>query len=155
MKITGGGLMVALIGALLSAGPAWAQTPAPAPEAKKEEEKPKTFWEEHKLFAYIENSFTANLSGSGRGGVNELRFYDYHEGYTFNAAEFSIKKDPSEKYPFGYGLVLTAGIDSQKNHSYGIFRDETDVFPFRNTEKFDLLEAYVSGLVPVGSGGSR
>jgi hypothetical protein len=149
MKITCGGLVAALIGALVSAGPAWAQTPA---TEEKKEEKPKTLWEEHRLFGYIENSFTANLSGSGRGGVNELRFYDFHEGYTFNTAEFSIKKDPSEKYPFGYGLAITAGIDSQKNHSYGIFRDEEDVFPFRNTEKFDLLEAYVSGMIPVGNG---
>ena len=142
-----------LLAALATAGPALAQTPAPAPaEEKKEEEKPKTFWDENKLFAYIENSFTSNLTGSGRGGVNELRFYDYHEGYTFNAAEFSIKKDPSEKYPFGYGLVITAGIDSQKNHSFGIFRDEQDAFPFRNTEKFDLLEGYVSGQIPIGSG---
>lgn len=141
---------------LATAGPALAQTPAPTPapaeEAKKEEEKPKTFWEEQKLFAYIENSFTANLSGSGRSGVNELRLYDNHEGYTFNVAEFGLKKDPSEKYPFGYGLVVTAGIDSQKNHSFGIFRDEEDAFPFRNTEKFDLEEAYLSGTVPVGSG---
>ena len=136
----------------LAVTPAWAQTPPPAVEEKKEEEKPKTFWEENKLFAYIENSATFNLSGSGRGGVNELRLYDYHEGYTFNIAEFSIKKDPSEKYPFGYGLVVTAGIDSQKNHSYGIFRDEQDAFPFRNTEKFDLQEAYVSGTLPLGSG---
>jgi putative OmpL-like beta-barrel porin-2 len=158
MSMTRGCLAVVVFGVLIGAWPAWAQTPAPAPtpapaeEAKKEEEKPKTFWEENKLFAYIENSFTANLSGSGRGGVNELRFYDYHEGYTFNVAEFSLKKDPSEKYPFGYGLVVTAGIDSQKNHSFGIFRDEEDAFPFRNTEKFDLQEAYLSGTVPVGSG---
>jgi len=34
--------------------------------------------------------------------------------YTFNMAEFSIKKDPSERYPFGYGLTITAGLDAQK-----------------------------------------
>lgn len=146
MRTTPGCLTLAMLLALGAAGPALAQTPTPEPE------KPKTFWEEQKLFAYIENSYTFNLSGSGRGGVNELRFYDYHEGYTFNVAEFSLKKDPSERYPFGYGLVVTAGIDSQKNHSYGIFRDEHDAFPFRNTEKFDLQEAYLSGTVPVGSG---
>src|SRR5690348_13351071 len=110
MRTTAGCLTLAILLALGVAGPALAQTPAPAPapaagdEAKKEPDKPKTFWEEQKLFAYIENSFTANLGGSGRGGVNELRFYDYHEGYTFNVAEFSLKKDPSERYPFGYGL---------------------------------------------------
>ena len=150
MRMTRGWLAAVLVAVLGSAVTAWAQ--APAPDAKKEEEKPKTYWEEHKLFAYIENSYTFNLSGSGRHGVNELRLYDYDEGYTFNVAEFSIKKDPSEKYPFGYGLVITAGLDSQKNHSFGIFRDEDDAFPFRNTEKFDVEEAYVSGLVPVGSG---
>ena len=156
MRMTRSWLAAVLIAVLGSTVAAWAQTPAPAPEAKKEEEKPKTFWEEHKLFAYIENSYTFNLSGAGRGGAtrgtNELRFYDFHEGYTFNMAEFSIKKDPSEKYPFGYGLVVAAGSDAQKNHSFGIFRDEKDAFPFRNTEWFDLQEAYVSGLVPVGSG---
>jgi hypothetical protein len=134
--------------------PALAQTPAPAPAAaeKKEEEKPKTYWEEHKLFAYIENSYTFNLTGAGRGGTNELRFYDNYEGYTFNMAEFSIKKDPSEKYWWGYGLVVTAGIDPQKNHSLGIFRDKDDTFPFRNTEKFDLQEAYASVMLPIGDG---
>ena len=139
------------------AAPALAQTPAPAAgpspaAADKEEEKPKTYWEEHKLFAYIENSYTFNLTGAGRGGTNELRFYDYNEGYTFNIAEFSIKKDPSEKYWWGYGLVVTAGLDSQKNHSLGIFRGIDDTFAFRNTKKYDLQEAYVSAMLPIGSG---
>jgi Putative beta-barrel porin-2, OmpL-like. bbp2 len=131
--------------------PALAQTP-PATAEKKEEEKPKTYWEEHKLFAYIENSYTFNLTGAGRGGTNELRFYDYDEGYTFNAALFSIKKDPTEKHWWGYGLVLSAGLDAQKNHSLGIFRDEDDAFPFRNTAKVDLQEAYVSARIPIGEG---
>jgi len=135
------------------AAPALAQTPTTAPAAEeKKEEKPKTYWEEHRLFAYIENSYTFNLTGAGRGGTNELRLYDYDEGYTFNMAQFSIKKDPTWKYWWGYGLVVTAGIDSQKNHSLGIFRDSDDTFPFRNTKKYDLQEAYVSAVLPIGSG---
>ncbi len=130
--------------------------PVPATEEKKteekKEEKPKTFWEENTLFAYIENSYVWNLGHTGRHDVNELRLYDFDAGYTFNIAEFSLKKDPSDRYPFGYGLVVTAGIDSQKNHALGIFRDTDDVFPFRNTEKFDLQEAYGSYKLPVGSG---
>jgi hypothetical protein len=147
-------MAIALLAVIGCAAPTLAQTPTPAPaaEAKKEEEKPKTYWEEHRLFAYIENSYTFNLTGAGRGGTNELRFYDNYEGYTFNMAEFSIKKDPSGKYWWGYGLVVTAGIDSQKNHSLGIFRDSDDTFPFRNTKKYDLQEAYVSAVVPIGSG---
>jgi hypothetical protein len=153
-RIVRSGVIAALLGALATGGPAGAQTPAPETktEAAKAEEKPKSYWEEHKLFGYIENSYTFNLSGAGDGGVNELRFYDYETGYTFNIGEFSLKKDPSERYPWGYGVVLTAGIDSQKNHSFGIFRDVDDAFPFRNTAKFDVQEAYLSGLLPLGSG---
>jgi hypothetical protein len=138
---------------LATTSPAPAQQPAPqpAPESKPEE-KPKTLWEEHVLFAYIENSYVLNLGHTGRHDVNELRYYDFDAGYTFNIAEFSLKKDPSERYPFGYGLVLTAGLDSQKNHAIGILRDDNDNFPFRNTPKFDLQEAYVSGRIPVGNG---
>ena len=107
-----------------------------------------------KLFAYIENSYTFNLTGAGRGGTNELRFYDYDEGYTFNTAEFSIKKDPTERYWWGYGLVLSAGLDAQKNHSLGIFRDDDDTFAFRNTPKVDLQEAYGLGADPARGAGS-
>ncbi|PYN88831.1 MAG: hypothetical protein DMD89_35750, partial [Candidatus Rokuibacteriota bacterium] len=104
-------------------------------------------------FSYVENSYVWNLGKSGRGDVNELRFYDHDAGYTFNALEVSVKKDPSERYRLGYGVVLTAGVDSQKNHSLGIFRDRDDQGPFfRNTEKIDLPEAYASYLVPMGNG---
>jgi hypothetical protein len=140
--------------ATASPGLAQQSTPQPAPESKTEKpaDKPKTLWEEHVLFAYVENSYVWNLGHTGRDDVNELRYYDFDAGYSFNMAEFSLKKDPSERYPFGYGLVLTAGLDAQKNHAIGIFRDENDNFPFRNTAKFDLQEAYVSGRVPVGNG---
>src|SRR5262245_29341325 len=74
--------------ALFPPAPAVAQTSA-APD-KKEEEKAKTLWDEIKLFAYIENSYTFNLTGAGRDATNELRLYDFDEGYTFNMAEFSI-----------------------------------------------------------------
>ncbi len=117
------------------------------------EGQPKSYLEELMLYSYIENSYVANLGQAGRGGVNELRFYDHAGGYTFNAAELSVKKDPSERYRLGFGAVITAGIDSQKNHSLGIFRDADDGAPFyRNTEKFDLVEAYASYLIPLGSG---
>jgi hypothetical protein len=113
----------------------------------------KSYLEELMLFSYIENSYVVNLGTAGRGDVNNLRFYDHDEGYTFNAAEFSVKKDPSERYRLGYGAVITAGLDSQKNHSLGIFRGATDQGPFfRNTAKYDLPEAYASFLVPLGEG---
>src|SRR5262245_18905157 len=150
-----------------SLGPAWGQTPAPAPtpaEAKpeeKKEDKPKTLWDEFKLFSYIEMGGTFSLHGGSTGipgttttsgATNEERFYDIDHGYTFNMAEFSVKRDPDEKFPFGMGLVLTAGQDSEKNHSIGIFRSENDTFPFSNTSWFDVQEAYVSARAPIGEG---
>src|SRR5262249_61696304 len=85
------------------------------------EGQPKTYLEELMLYSYIENSYVANLRDAGRGGVNELRFYDHAGGYTFNAAELSVKKDPSERYRFGYGAVITAGEESrQKNTRRGV-----------------------------------
>ena len=113
----------------------------------------KTYLEELMLYGYIENSFVVNTGTAGRGNVNELHFYDHSNNDTFNAAELSVKKDPSEQYRLGYGAVITAGLDSQKNHSLGIFRDKDDGGPFyRNTEKFDLPEAYASYLLPIGNG---
>src|SRR5689334_14987140 len=67
------------------------------------DDQPKSYLEELMLYSYIENSYVANLGQAGRGGVNELRFYDHAGGYTFNAAELSVKKDPSERYRLGYG----------------------------------------------------
>jgi hypothetical protein len=133
-----------LVGVLLTAVRTWGQTPAGEP--------PKSFREEISWLAYIENSYVWNLDHMGPHTVNNLRYYDFDTGYTFNIAELSLKKDPSDRYPFGFGLVTTAGIDSQKNHAIGIFRGRDDTFPFRNTEKYDLQEAYGSGRLPVGNG---
>src|SRR5258707_15011196 len=99
-----GGAVAILLRLLLAPGVARAQRsvadllgrPA-APEGAA-----KTYLEELMLYSYIENSFVGNLRTTGRGDVNELRFYDHDNGYTFNAAEVSLKKDPSERYRLGY-----------------------------------------------------
>jgi hypothetical protein len=154
------GIFLALL--LGGVAPVFGQTPAPAApgEAAKEDAKPKTLWDEFKLFSYVEMSGTFNLHGGSQGvpgstsegWTNALRYYDINQGYTFNMAEFSIKRDPDEKFPFGMGLVLTAGADAQKNHSIGLLRSETDQFPFRNDPWFDIEEAYISGRIPIGDG---
>ncbi len=162
------GLAAGLVVTAVGAGPVSGQTTPPAPtpapagpaEPKAAEEKKPTLWDEFKLFSYIEMGGTINLHGKSKGvpgstssgDTNLLRLYDLYEGYTFNMAEFSIKRDPNEAFPFGMGLVLTAGLDAQKNHSIGILRDDDDVFPFRNTPKYDVQEAYVSGRIPIGNG---
>ncbi len=117
------------------------------------EGQPKTVLEEIALYGYVENSVVGNLGHESRGGVNSLRFYDVDTGYTFNAGELSVKKDPSEAHPWGFGVVWTAGKDSQKNHSLGIFRSVDDTPPyFRDTPEVELAEAYGSVLLPLGNG---
>src|SRR5437762_5892084 len=147
-----------LLGAVVAALCA-AATPARAQKSVAElmgrpgtpEGQPKTYLEELMIWGYLENSYVFNLGDAGRHKTNALRFYDADEGYTFNAAEISLRKDSTEPHPFGYGLVITGGVDSQKNHSLGIFRSADDETPnFRNTPKIDLAEAYVSYRIPVG-----
>lgn len=117
------------------------------------EGKPRTLLEELSLYGYVENSYVENLGSGGRHRANDLRFYDYDEGYTFNALELSLKKDPSPDRPWGFGVVWTVGRDSQKNHSLGIFRSRDDNPPlYYRTPWYDVPEAYGSVLIPVGSG---
>jgi putative OmpL-like beta-barrel porin-2 len=145
-------LIAVLLGlALAATSPSGAHAQA-KPDEPKAAEKPKTLWEENTLFGYIENSAVWNTGRATRGNFNDLRVFDNEGGYTFNAAAFSLKKDPSELRPYGYGLVLTAGQDAQKIHALGMFRDDDDASPFRNTEMFDVKDAYASYMFPVGSG---
>jgi Putative beta-barrel porin-2, OmpL-like. bbp2 len=117
------------------------------------EGQPKTLLEEMFLWGYLENSYVVNLGQASPHNVNDLRFYDHDADYSWNALELSLKKDASERYPWGFGVVTTAGMDSQKNHSLGIFRDLSDGAPYyRNTVKYDLVEAYGTALLPLGNG---
>src|SRR6266581_7087422 len=141
--------------ALSAAGPASAQTPVSRLLGlpTTEEVQPKRLLEEMLLYGYLENSYVINLRHASPHNVNDLRFYDHDADYSWNALELSVRKDPSERYPWGFGIVTTAGMDSQKNHSLGIFRDLGDGGPyFRNTAKYDLVEAYGSVLLPLGEG---
>src|SRR5258708_40191425 len=117
------------------------------------EGEPRSYLEEIALFSYIENSYVANLGRTGRGNVNELRFYDHDHGYTFNAAELSVKKDPSERYRLGWGVVLPAGNHPPKNHPPGLFRDNGASSPFfPHTAHDDPPAASRSPPLPRGEG---
>lgn len=121
---------------------------AGAQEAKPGERR--AFLEELVWFGYVENMYVWSLRGKATTGTNALRLYDVDRGYTFNLAELSVKKEPSERYPFGFGLVITGGEDAQFNHAIGIFRDEDEVPA--DTPRVDLQEAYLSLRLPVGAG---
>jgi hypothetical protein len=148
-------LVVLLLLAKPPAGPASAQTSVSDVRGREaaKEGQPKALLEEITLYGYLENSYVINLRHASPHNVNDLRFYDHDADYSWNALELSVRKDPSERYPWGFGVVTTAGMDSQKNHSLGIFRDLDDGPPYyRNTAKYDLVEAYGSVLLPLGEG---
>src|SRR5262247_3836662 len=155
MKATGVVLVCSLLAALGVANPAAAQRSVADLLARDAtpEGQPKALLEEIFLWGYLENSYVINLGTASPHNVNDLRFYDHDADYSWNSLELSIKKDPSELYPWGFGVATTAGMDSQKNHSLGIFRDLDDGAPYyRNTAKYDLVEAYGSALLPLGNG---
>ena len=148
-----------------SAAPALAPTPPPAPAPaaekiteQKEEAKPKTLWDEFKLFSYVEMGATFNLNGGSKGVPGATSSYEraallrLRRGLHVQHGGVQHQEGPDGEVPVRVGLVLTAGLDAQKNHSIGILRDDDDAFPFRNTPWFDLQEAYISGRIPIGNG---
>jgi len=74
-------LAMMLIAVTGSATLAWGQSPSGETQDEKKGETPKTFWEENTLFAYVENSYVWNLGKTSRGRVNDLRLYDFDDGY--------------------------------------------------------------------------
>jgi len=155
MKAKGVLLVCSLVAALCATSPAAAQRSVADLLGREAtpEGQPKKLLEEILLWGYLENSYVINLGTASPHNVNDLRFYDHDADYSWNSLELSVKKDPSELYPWGFGVVTTAGMDSQKNHSLGIFRDLDDGAPYyRNTAKYDLVEAYGSALLPLGNG---
>ena len=84
-------VVCAVVLALVVPGSAWAQrsvadllgrTATPEGQAK-------TYLEEIQIWGYVENSYVWNLGRTGRDDVNELRFYDFDAGWTFNAVELT------------------------------------------------------------------
>ncbi len=68
------------------------------------EGRPTTLLEEMFFYGYLENSYVVNLGIASPHNVNDLRFYDHDADYSWNALELSFKKDPSERYPWGFGV---------------------------------------------------
>ena len=85
--------------------------PAPSEEKLAEQKQPKTLWDEFKLRAFIETGHDVQPergqhgdSGADRRVTNELRYYDFNQGYTFNMAEFSIKtRSRTRRFRSGWG----------------------------------------------------
>jgi len=77
---------------------------------------------------------TAN---SGRAFDNESH------GFTPHAFELVLEKPPSDELPFGFRTDLFFGDDAEVFHSTGLGA---------STDNFDLQQAYITYLAPVGDG---
>ena len=67
-------------------------------------------------------------------------------------AEFSIKRDPDEAFPFGMGLVMTAGMDRRRTTRSASCAMTTTRSRSAIRREFDIQEAYISGRIPIGNG---
>ena len=100
----------------------------------KKEEKPKTFWEENTLFAYIENSFVGNLHGAGRGNRQRAAVLRPRHRLHVQHGGVQHQEGPVGELSVRLRARPDRREDAQKNHAIGIFRDEDDSFAFSNTE---------------------
>ena len=92
------------------------------------------------LSVYLQGGFTGNLRGAD---TNDWRVFD-HSGnsFTLDLAELQFLKAPTAGH-VGYKLKLSAGETAKWIHANGL--GDT-------SQPFDLTEAYVNYVAPVGSG---
>nr|MDA8388860.1 outer membrane beta-barrel protein [Nitrospiraceae bacterium] len=94
------------------------------------------------LSVYLQGGYTANLRGAG---TNDWRVFD-HSGnsFTFDLMELQFLKAPAMGH-VGYKVKLSAGETAKFIHSAGLGASQADL-------PFDLTEAYVDYIAPVGKG---
>ena len=94
------------------------------------------------LSVYLQGGYTANLRGAS---TNDWRVFD-HSGnsFTLDLMELQFLKAPSLGH-VGFKVKLSAGETAKFIHSAGLGATQTDL-------PFDLTEAYVNYIAPIGSG---
>ena len=92
------------------------------------------------LSVYLQGGFTGNLRGAD---TNDWRVFD-HSGnsFTLDLVELQFLKTPTVGH-VGYKLKLSAGETAKWIHANGLGN---------TNQPFDLTEAYVDYIAPVGSG---
>jgi len=137
---------------MLVQGPAWGDE---APQAGTVEDRLKAveeavtspllrFLKELTFSGYVETTYNFNLNDPP-SLTNKLRVFDDDANqFTLNNTELSVSRQPTEKVPIGFGLVVNAGRDTRKTKAAGLGAgDDTP---------FDLQQAYVTYRAPVGKG---
>ena len=137
-------------------GLAWGEQAAPATgtvedRLKAVEEAVKSpalgFLKELTFSGYVQTTYNFNFEDPP-SRTNKLRVFDDDAGqFSINNIELAISRQPTEKVPVGFGLVMNAGRDTRKTKAAGLGGGTTG-----DDNPFDLQQAYVTYVAPVGKG---
>ncbi len=95
------------------------------------------------LSIYLQGGYTYNFRNPDSGN-NEQRIFDRKANtFLIDLAEIQFLKEASNPGEIGYKLKLSAGETAKFIHSAGLGN---------SSDEFDLTEAYVNYIVPLGSG---
>jgi hypothetical protein len=138
--------------ALLIAGTAAMVTPVFAEDAKPGGLNPDDLKKALGLSIYLQGGYTVNADASSETGVvggpgseNNLRVFDHKaNSFGLDLAQIVFQKDPTAGV-IGYKVKISAGETAKFIHSAGLVSSASD-------DPFDLTEAYISYLAPVGKG---
>jgi len=106
---------------------------------------------------YVQGGYTYNgnaSDGATQSSENDLRVFDHKaNSFTLDLAEIVISKDTTTVNTSGYKIKLAAGETAKWIHARGLSgaplnQPQTG----EGTDAFDLTEAYVSYLAPIGRG---
>jgi hypothetical protein len=136
----------------LIAGTAAMVTPVFAEDAKPGGLNPDDLKKALGLSIYLQGGYTVNADASSETGVvggpgseNNLRVFDHKaNSFGLDLAQIVFQKDPTAGV-IGYKVKISAGETAKFIHSAGLVSSASD-------DPFDLTEAYISYLAPVGKG---
>ncbi len=93
---------------------------------------------------YLQGGYTYN-GNAGAGDMNDLRVFDKKaDSFMLDLMELSFAKDPTAT-SLGFKVKISAGETAKYIHSTGLTSSAGD-------DPFDVTEAYVSYLAPIGKG---
>jgi hypothetical protein len=122
--------------------PAVAPAPAPAPAA------PRPWYETIGVNAFVTTSWSWNFNRPA-SGTNQYRVFDFDDNtIKIDGAELVLQKVASAPGEAGFRVDAVAGASIPRvSAAAGLFRDDDG-----KAEDFDLQQAFVSYVAPLGSG---
>jgi len=142
--------VVSLMCSALIAGTAVFAAPVFAEDAKPAGLNPVDVKNALGMSIYLQGGYTYNPNASGPGGsagTNDLRAFDQPaNSFELDMAEIVFNRDPAAGL-IGYHVKMMAGETAKLMNAAGVGFSGTP-----STEAFDLTEAYLSYIAPVGKG---